>query len=191
MVDGDACHHGRRTAPHGLAYRAGNRRIWRQVDGVHDGRAQRRRQADRGRVEGVVVHNVVSAFAYLLVDTSEGPLGNGRAGDGLARRPVKRGRQVAVIDSRVDDLDAPYRRSGGGVQVNVVAPPDQPARELGYEGLRATPLGLSDRADERSNDRQLHPAITLKATSRGGLTPNVSNDTRRRAPRRTSAAAPG
>src|SRR5262249_12159131 len=149
-----------------------------------------RRQGHRRRVEGMVVNDFVAAFAHHLIDPLEGPSGSGRPGAG-ARWSVKRGRQLSVIDARVDHLDPPHGRSRGGIKLYLVAPADEPARELGHERLRATPLRLPDRADQRGDDRQLHPAVTLKATSRGGLTPRVSNDTRRRPLRRTPAATSG
>jgi hypothetical protein len=45
--------------------------------------------------------------------------------------------------------------------MDVVASLDETPRELGHEGLRSTPLRLSDLTDERGEDRYLHPAITL------------------------------
>jgi hypothetical protein len=42
---------------------------------MHNRRAQPRREADRGRVEGVIVDNVVSSLAYGGVDGGEGRLG--------------------------------------------------------------------------------------------------------------------
>ena len=135
--------------------------------------------------------DVVAAVAHQVVDPVEGTLGDGRARSGPIRNPVERGRQLAVVDARVDDVDAPHRRPGGGVECDVVAPADEPAGKLGHEGLRAAALRLPDRGDERGDDGQPHAGITLKATSRGGLTPSVANGTRRAALRRTSAAASG
>jgi hypothetical protein len=45
--------------------------------------------------------------------------------------------------------------------VNIVASIDEAARQIGYERLRSAALGLADRADERSDERELHRAITL------------------------------
>lgn len=75
--------------------------------------------------------------------------------------------------------------------MHFVASAGEASRQLGQEGLRATSLRLSDRADQRGDDRYLHAAITLKAMSRGGLTPTVPKDTRHQPPRRTCAAARG
>ena len=75
---------------------------------MHHGRAQSGSQADRGRVEGMVVDDVVAAIPRRVVDASESLRGDRRAADGAARWSVKGGRQGVVIDSRVDHLDAPY-----------------------------------------------------------------------------------
>jgi hypothetical protein len=45
--------------------------------------------------------------------------------------------------------------------MDLVAPGGKAARKFGHERLRATLLRISDLADQRSEDRYLHPAITL------------------------------
>src|SRR5262249_22651866 len=70
-------------------------------------------------------------------------------------------------------------------------PPLQAAGQIGHERLRAALLWLPDGRHQRRHDRDLHPAGTLKARSRGGLMPSTSNGTLRQPRRRTSSAAWG
>src|SRR5262249_35357151 len=93
--------------------------------------------------------------------------------------------------SGVDHLDPWDLRSGGGVDVHVVAPAGQAAGQVGHERLRAAALGLPDGRHQRRHDRDLHPASTLKARSRGGLMPMSSKGTFREPRRRTPPATLG
>lgn len=58
--------------------------------------------------------------------------------------------------------------------MNLVASVHQSTRQIVDESLRPAPLWLSDRGDERGDDRDHHRVITLNARSHGGLTSNAS-----------------
>ena len=175
-----------------------HRLVRRQVERVHHRRLQRRREPDGGRVEGVIVDHVIPGRPHGRIGGGEGGLGRCRGWLGLLRfargwpgRPVERARQRPGIDSGVDHLDPRDLRSGGGVDVHVVAPAGQAAGQIGHERLRAAALRLPDGRHQRRHDRDLHPASTLKARSRGGLMPSTSKGTSREPRRRTSSAALG
>ena len=116
--------------------RGGDRLVRGQVERVHHRRAQCGGEPDRGRVEGVVVDDVVSVLAHSGVDArrtrSRPRPSSPSAGAGS---PVERGAQRPVIDAGIDHRNARHLRSGGGVEVDLVTPADQPAREVGNEGL--------------------------------------------------------
>ena len=97
--------------------------------------AQSGGEPDRGRVEGVVVDDVVSVLAHSRVDTGERALGRGRRAIGGAGSSIERGAQRPVVDSGVDDRNAWNLGSGRRVEVNLVTSTDKPAREIGNEGL--------------------------------------------------------
>ena len=97
--------------------------------------AQSGGEPDRGRVEGVVVDDVVLVLAHSGVDAGERALGRGRRAIGGAGSSIERGAQRPVVDSGVDDRNAWNVRSGGRVEVDLVTSADQPARKVGNEGL--------------------------------------------------------
>src|ERR1017187_4976693 len=78
---------------------------------------------------------------------------------GAPRLPggLRGGVQGTRVDPGIDDRVAWYLRSGGRVDVDLVASADQAARKVGHEGLRASALRLADGCYERGNDRDLHP----------------------------------
>src|SRR5580658_5915286 len=204
--------HGRRPAsPTGMAQRRRHSLVRRQVERVHHGCLQHCREPDGGRVEGMIVDHVVLDHLHGQVGGGESGLGGGRR-SGLfwlacrwPERAVERSRQGLRIDSGVDYLDARDLRSGGGIDVHLVAPAGQPAGQVGHERLRAAALRLADGRHQRRHDRDLHPALagafggvappgrhsTLKARSRGGLRPSTSKGTLRSPRRRTASAALG
>ena len=128
----------------GLAKRGRDRRVRGQVERVHDWRIQSCGEGDRGRVEGVIVDQVVTVLPDRGVGAGKGRLSQGRVGVRRAGGPVQGGRQGPRIDAGVDDRDPWYLRSGGRVHVDLVAPAGQAARKIGHEGLRASTLGLAD-----------------------------------------------
>ena len=75
--------------------------------------------------------------------------------------------------------------------MHVVAAGGQAAGQIGHERLRTAALGLPDGRHQRRHDRDLHPASTLKARSRGGLMPMTSKGTFREPRRWISPAAWG
>ena len=172
--------HGRRlTAPcglaeRGLAERGRDRRVRGQVERVHHRRVQSCGQADGGRVEGVIVDQVIAVLPDCGVGPGKGRFSRGRVAVRRAAGPVQGGHQGSRIDPGIDDRDPWYLRAGGRVHVDLVAPAGQAAGKIGHEGLRATPLRLADGRHQRRHDRDLHPVITLKARSRGALMPSTS-----------------
>ena len=72
---GHARNRRRLITPGGVTKRVGNRRVGRKVKRMHHRRACRSRERDRGRIEGVIVDNVVRFPAHGVVDACEGPLG--------------------------------------------------------------------------------------------------------------------
>ncbi len=199
--------HGRRSAAPG--YMTNRRRhslVRGQVERVHHRCLQGRREPDGGRIEGVIVDHVVPDHLHGHVGGGESGLGRrgrcrcrfGRRRFGRRRfargwpaRPVERARQKPGIDSGVDHLNPGDLRSGGSVDVHLVPPSGQAAGQIGHKRLRAAELRLADGRHQRRHDRDLHRASTLKARSRGGLTPSTSKGTVRRPRRRTSSAASG
>ncbi len=171
--------------------RGGDRLVRGQVERVHDRRVQCGGEPDRRRVEGVIVDNVVSVLTHSGVDARERRLGRGEFAIGGAGRSVERGAQRLGIDPGIDHRNARHLRSGGGVEVDLVTSVDEPARQVGHEGLRPTTLRLADGRHERRDDRDPHRGITLKARSRGGLIPSTSYGTCVAPRRRTSATALG
>ena len=134
--------HGRRlTAVRGLAERGRDRRVRWQVERVHDWRIQSCGEDDRGRVEGVIVDQVVTVLPDRGVGAGKGRLGQGRVGARRAGGPVQGGGQGPRVDPGINDRDPWYLRSGGRVHVDRVAPAGQAPRKIGYEGLRASPWG--------------------------------------------------
>jgi hypothetical protein len=102
---------------------------------MHDRRAQPGREADRGRVEGVIVDNLVPSLTDGGVDGGESCLGRHQPFSGRTRGSVERGGKRIGIDRCVDHPHARQLGSGGGVKMNLVAPAHQAAREIGYERL--------------------------------------------------------
>jgi hypothetical protein len=92
-------------------------------------------EPDRGRVEGVVVDDVVLVLAHSRVDAGERALGRGRRTIGGAGSSIERGAQRPVVDSGVDNRNAWNLGSGRRVEVNFVTSADKPTREVGNEGL--------------------------------------------------------
>ena len=99
---------------------------------MHHRRAQSGREPDRGRVEGVIVDDVVSSLAARrrrraakAASAAAAPVGGWTGGS------VQRGRQRAGIDACVDHRHARHLRSGSGVKVDLVAPVHEAAREIG------------------------------------------------------------
>ena len=102
---------------------------------MHYRRAQPSREADRGRVEGVIVDDVVSRLPYRGVDAGKRCLRDAQPVTRAPRGSVQRGGQRVGVDPRVDHLDARYVRSGRGVDLDLVASVHQTARQIGYERL--------------------------------------------------------
>ena len=161
------------------------------MERVNDGCPEAGSPRDGGGVEGVVMDDVVPALANQGIDMSERALRHRRITIRGAAGAVQGGCEVAVVDPGVDDLHARYVRPGGGIDIHGMAAADETSRQIGQEGLGAAPLRLANGAHQRGHDRHPHAVITLNATSRGGLIPNRSNETRRWPRRRISAAASG
>ena len=195
----DGGHRRRSVALGDLTKRRRHGLVRGQVERVHHRRLQRRREPDGGRVEGVIVDHVIPGHLHGRVGGGESGLGRRSRrwlglpwfARGWPERPVERARQRPGIDSGVDHLDPRDLRSSGGVDVHVVAPAGQAAGQIGHERLRTAALRLPDGRHQRRHDRDLHPASTLKAKSRGGLMPSSSKGTLREPRRRTSPAALG
>jgi hypothetical protein len=113
----------------------GDRLLRGQVERVHDRGVQRRGERDRRRVEGVIVDNVVSVLTHSGVDARERRVDGGELAIGGAGRPVERGTQRLGVDPGIDHRNARYLRSGGGVEVDLVTSVEEPARQVGHEGL--------------------------------------------------------
>ena len=85
------------SEPRRVSERVGDRRVGRQVERVHDRRAQCRGEADRGRVEGVIVDDVVSVLPHSGVDARRTPprprptARSARAGSSVERAASARG----------------------------------------------------------------------------------------------------
>jgi hypothetical protein len=96
----------RRIAPDRLAERVRDHLVGRQMQRVHYGRGHDGGKTDRGRVEGMVVNDVVTVLADDVVDVGEGTLRDrGRAG-GSPSSPIYRRGEVARIDSCIDHVHA-------------------------------------------------------------------------------------
>ena len=111
---------------------------------MHDRRVQSCGEADRGRVEGVIVDQVVTVLPDRGVGAGKGRLSRGRVAVRWAGGPVQGGHQGPRIDPGIDDRDPWYLRSGGRVHMDLVAPAGQAAGKIGHEGLRASALRLAD-----------------------------------------------
>jgi hypothetical protein len=144
------------------------------MERVHHRRAKRGPERDGGRVEGMIVDDVVPDPPHLRINAGERRLGRCQIGRARSGRPVERGGERLRVDAGVDHLGPRYLRSGGGVDVDAVPPADQAARQVGHECLRAAALWLADGRHQRRDDRDLHRGTLLKARSRGGLIPRMS-----------------
>ena len=89
----------------------------------------------------MIVDQVVAVLPDRAVGAGKGQLSRGRVGARRAGGPVQGGDQGPWIDPGINDRDPGYPRSGGRVHVDGVAPAGQAAREIGHEGLRASPWG--------------------------------------------------
>ena len=200
---------GHRRGPAALGCLAQRRRhglVRRQVERMHHRLLQRGREPDGGRIEGMIVDHVIPGRLHGRIGGAESGLGRRwfalppfalplfafpLFARGRAERPVERARQRPGVDPGVDHLDPRDLRTGGGVDVHIVAPAGQAAGQIGHERLRAAALRLPDGRHQRRHDRDLHAASTLKARSRGGLMPSTSKGTFRQRRRRTWSAALG
>ncbi len=102
---------------------------------VHYRRTQPSREADCGRVEGVIVDNVVSRLTYRCVDAGKRRLRHAQPVTRAPRCSVQRGGQRVGVNPRVDHLDARYLRSGRGIDPDLVASVHQTTRQIGQERL--------------------------------------------------------
>jgi len=158
---------GARPAERGLAERGRDRRVRGQVERVHHRRVQSCGQADGGRVEGVIVDQVIAVLPDCGIGPGKGRFSRGRV---AVRRAAGRYR-VATRDLGSTPVSMTVTP---GICEPVAAytwtswpRPARPRARSDTKACEPPPLRLADGRHQRRHDRDLHPVITLKARSRG------------------------